>query len=54
MTKEREGKKERIHENGTSCETGGGVVLREISKSYDKLIGELLDDVVVANNSRES
>lgn len=27
----------------------------EISKSYDKLIGELLDDVeVVANNSRES
>lgn len=51
--REREKKKE-------STKTGrvakqGEELFSEISKSYDKLIGELLDDVeVVANNSRES
>lgn len=51
-----------MHENGASCETGEeGILERSFSTissgrhvSRGKLIGELFDDVVVGNNSRES
>ena len=53
---EREGGKKRKESTKTGrVAKQGEELFSEISKSYDKLIGELLDDVkVVANNSRES
>lgn len=61
MKRDEKGKK-KMHENGASCERGEeGILERSFSTissgqhvSRGKLIGELFDDVVVGNNSRES